>query len=113
MHNLQNGKYNFFPGIHLRMSIFVLWRFTPRLSLIANRNFAAIEPGIFATENGMYVTIVLGIFVLENYNWPFPMNDPVWWADTPNLLEKTKSTVLRVAKIHTLQCKENFIENHF
>ena len=35
------------------------------------------------------------------------------WADTPNLLEKTKSTFKCIATIHALECKASFIENYF
>ena len=31
---------------------------------------------ISVSENEMFIIIVLGIFVLENYTWPLPGNDP-------------------------------------
>ena len=66
------------------------------------------------SEKEICVTITLGIFVLENYTWPLPSNDPDGMGGyTQPTWKKTKSTFKCIAKIHALECKANFIENYF
>ena len=51
-----------------------------RLGLLSSpiEIYATIGLGIFVPEKEIYVTIVglLGVFVLENFTWPLPRNDP-------------------------------------
>ena len=42
-----------------------------------------MELWIFVSENEIYVTIVLGLVVLENYTWPLPRNAPEGWIHQP------------------------------
>ena len=109
MHNLPNGIYTFFL---VTPPYFYIW-FSALCASSLVQIYVTIGLDISVSETESYVIIVLGIFDLENYTWPLPRNDPEArqreWADTPNLLEKTKSTFKCIAKIHSLECKSNFI----
>ena len=48
----------------------------PRLDLCSLP--VTIELRISVSENEIYVTIGLGIFMLENYTWPIPRTDTEW-----------------------------------
>ena len=78
MHNLQNGIYTFLRGYTL--ASLYLFHGALRLDLLSS----PIE---------IYVIIGLGIFVLENYTWLLPRNDPEGMGRyTQPILKKTKST---------------------
>ena len=68
MHNLQNGMYTFFRGYtHVWSS--ALYASSPI------EIYVTIGLEISVSENEIFVTIELGIFVLDNYTWPLPRND--------------------------------------
>ena len=57
-----------------------------------------------------FVTLVLGIFVFENYTSPLPCNDP----EEMGRHNQTYFNLFKcVAKIHALECKANLINNYF
>ena len=74
-----------------------------------------IELDISVSENDIYVTIELGIFVLENIHLAHPKDRPGGDGGyTPtDLKRKIKATLKCIAKIHALQCKANFINTYF
>ena len=58
----------------------------------------------------MYVAIVLGIFVLENYTWQLPITDPGGMGVyTPTSGIENKANFKCIAQIHALEFKANFI----
>ena len=61
MHNLLNGIYHFFRG-YTPVSLYLV--------------LGALRLGLSSSPIEIYVSIGLGIFVLENYAWPLPRNDP-------------------------------------
>ena len=72
MHNFQNGIYQFFRGYN-PISLYLV----PELCASSPIEiYVTIGLGKTVSENEILVTIILGIFVLENYTWPFPRNYP-------------------------------------
>ena len=67
MHNLQNGIYNFFRG-YTPASLY-MFHGAFRLGLLSSpiEMYATIGLRIFVLGKEMYVTIILWIFVFENY----------------------------------------------
>ena len=92
--------------------------YTPYLYLV----LSALRLGLPSSPIELYVSIGLGISVSETkFMLPYVLGYLCWktklgpsqgliqrgWVDTPNLLEKSKSTFKCVAKIHALECKIN------
>ena len=76
MHNLQNEIYKFSRG-YTFVSLYLVDG-ALRLDLPSSPIgiYVTIGLGISVSENENFYTIVLGIFVLENYTCPLPRNDP-------------------------------------
>ena len=114
--NAQFTKWNiqFFSRGYIPASQY-LFHGTLRLSLLSSpiEIYATIGLWIFVSEKEIYVTIVLGYLCWKTTLGPSQGMIQRGWADTPNLLEKTKSTFKCIAKIHASECKANVIENYF
>ena len=74
MHNLQKWNIKIFRETHqLYLVLGTLCLGLPSSPVEIDVN---IGLGISVSENEIYVALVLGIFVLENYTWPVSWNDP-------------------------------------
>ena len=112
MHNFENGIYQFFRGIHPRISILGSRRFAPRSPLVANRNLYYYRTWDICVGKRIYVTILLGIFSWKTALGPFQVMIQRGCADTLNLLEKI-NLPLKESQKSRIRMQSQFIDNYF
>ena len=101
-------------GIHSRISILGYLRFEPRPPLVANRKLCYCRTWDICGGNEIYVTIVFfGYLCLKTTPGTSQGMIQSGRTDKPNLLHKNSLPLKVIAKIHSLECKANFIDNYF